>query len=142
MSADIDTMPAGPELDALVYAKVLGRKWDEARCRACGGEIVPHPNYPGCWIDNCSLRPIPKGDERADAIAKYSSDLRLAWIVVEHMRAQGWALDSYHSGATEEGHPWSDAIFMRELVAEHSDRAATLPLAICRAALKAAGGGA
>jgi hypothetical protein len=136
MSTDIDTMPAGAELDALVSAKVLGRKWDETRCRVCGWPIVPTGKR-GCWKDNCALRPRPA--RRADEPANYSTDLEMAWLVVEHMRAQGWALDSYHSGATEEGHPWSDAIFMRELVAEHSDRAATLPLAICRAALKAVG---
>lgn len=62
--SDFDSMPAGPKMDALVGEHLMGWKWDESDCRICGWPIVPN-SEPGCWADNCSMRPAP--ERRADA---------------------------------------------------------------------------
>jgi hypothetical protein len=153
MSTAAAILPAGRELDALVLAQVFGFKWDETRCRACGGHIVPHPEYPGCWADNCSMRPIPKGDERADAIAKYSTEDGAALIVVKQMIA---LLDKDRTA--EKGWPSHRVELVYDIVLGGWSanfgglpvHGATFADAICRAALammpalnrQAAGGGA
>lgn len=136
MSTSIDAMPAGREMDALVAEKVMGAKWDEKRCRVCGWPLDPEGGL--CRPDDCSERPQRKGDGRADAHAFYSTDITAAWLVVERMREMGYALDSWSSGNGDTDHPWTDAIFVKELD-ETLCREKTFPLAICRAALKAVG---
>lgn len=135
MSAE--QLTVGPELDMLVAQKVFGWKWDEKRCRACGGTIVPHPDFPGCWIDNCSMRPIPKDEERADAILNYSGDIKAAWSVVEHLRAQGYvvAVVTCRSGWACDIGP-GDMSYL-DMMRGYGEESA--PLAICRAALQAVG---
>jgi hypothetical protein len=120
---------AGRELDALVAEKVMG--W---RCRGL------HP------IHECPV--FATG--RADTLAPhFSTDIAAAWQVVEKMGADGWNVSLYvhrgehggcgcsitcpygpcekHGNAVETWHGVEDV------------RGATVPLAICLAALKAVG---
>lgn len=65
-------------------AEALGRKRpsEEGRCDACGWPVVEEGGQ-GCWPSNCSMRPIPKGDSRADAPARYDLDWSATGPLVE-----------------------------------------------------------
>ncbi|MDQ4121691.1 MAG: hypothetical protein M3209_09625 [Acidobacteriota bacterium] len=80
-------LTAGRELDLLIRDKVLKRKFPENRCPVCGWRLAESQEM-GCLPNDCSLRPAP--DRRADEPAAYSSLINMAWIVVEHLREQGW----------------------------------------------------
>jgi len=75
-------MKAGRELDALVAEKVMGLAWDESRCRICGWGLKGSVDG-GCVIDNCCERPAPM--KRADEPGRYSTDIAIAWKVVEKL---------------------------------------------------------
>ncbi len=126
---NINTMPAGRELDALVATKVMG--WRTAHFDASYGK----------WIG------VPLDDYWEDVPA-YSTDLAAAWplldrfgfVVGPHFQA-GWSTDP--SGMPRDGwfvfRDWESSV--RSTFDEDSDRwalaiAETLPLALCRAALK------
>lgn len=129
---DVDKMEAGHELDKLVAELVMG-------CTVRVGD--------GGWY-YCSCPEIkhkpPHGDRKArrpivGAIKEYSENIKAAWQVVETMSAIGFDMtistcndgDGYHCRiATDAGTP----SFWREIADEVED---TVPLAICRAALKA-----
>ncbi len=69
--------------------------------------------------------------------ASYSTQLSVAWLVVEAMREKGWSveLDVYSDGAVlDQGCYWAE--FRIEMQGARTT-APTMPLAICRAALKA-----
>lgn len=129
------THNAGRKLDALVAEKVMGRKWDEARCRICGWPIVDN-QMKGCVKDNCSMRPYP--DRHADEPASYSTDLAAAWRVVEQLTASGFHFLLLKSADSK----LSIASFYLG-PQDRSDESATdssTTLAICLAALKATEG--
>jgi len=69
----------------------------------------------------------------------YSTDIAAAWAVVEKMEADGWGHDHLrHSAAAEQ--PEYRFGFMQSgkgIRSRVADEAETMPLAICRAALKA-----
>lgn len=79
-------------LDREIHEKVMRVTWDESRCRVCGWPMdLGEGQGPTCLPDNCSMRPAPQ--RRADAIPAYSSDIAMAWPVVEQMRAEGFYID-------------------------------------------------
>src|SRR5688572_21125461 len=119
-------MPAGPEMDALVSAKVLGIVWDETRCRVCGWTLVEEGGM-GCWASNCSMRPPP--DRRADGPARYSKRIEFAVAILR--AAQDYELRSYGAGAAFAGVVLGGSL--GEATADGDTDA--IPLAICRAAL-------
>lgn len=125
---NVDQMPAGIEMDALIAEKVIGAKWDESRCRVCGFSLDPDGKM--CRSDDCSMRPVPA--RRADAIAPYSTDIAAAWQVVERLRfcvvTRVMSRGTYKAIAKVSR--------SKPQVSAHAE---TAPLAICRAALVACG---
>jgi hypothetical protein len=123
MMTDANTLPAGRELDAEIASAVFKM---EVCKNAKGGWSLGPAN----WWDF-------SGDmQLANPLPEYSSDIAMAWTVVEHLQtlsAQGdihieclegmWSVSSCYESSWEK---WS-----------HAD---TAPLAICRAALAAVGG--
>jgi hypothetical protein len=134
---DIDTLDAGRELDAMVAERVMGWRWLNYR-----------------WHDGTSKQLLwpsdadeqPRGDD-FDRLydgrlvpwdINYSTDIAAAWQVVEHFHEQrGWFVSiqsdggwNFHNNGTTKG--WEVTIGR-----EGEAFAPTLPLALCRAALKA-----
>jgi hypothetical protein len=132
---NIDTLEAGRELDALVAEKVMGWTWPDDRCPICGWSFSDTAAE-GCVPGDCSQRPIPTVPESED-YPHYSTDITAAWEVVEKMLGQlpqqdihfqhleytGWGVGTCFN--KEEG-GWDEWMYGE-----------TLPIAICRAALKA-----
>jgi len=68
-------MPAGRELDALIWLMLEGKPLDLSKCRYVDGDVQPHVGYPGGHIS-----PPP-----------YSTSIEAAWKVMEKMEtAHGW----------------------------------------------------
>lgn len=116
---DIDTMPAGREMDALV-AEMMGispRVWLETDCACayCGQQA----RWCGtrAWCSQCS-------EWRHCPYKEYSDEIDPAWEVVEKMSP---FIELVRGGAD-----WVVIVPDRAEV-----QAETAPLAICRAALKA-----
>jgi hypothetical protein len=107
---DINRMQAGREMDALVAEKVMG----------CN-HVIRHLTGWVCADDH-------------QAVPKYSVDIAAAWEVVGKLQKQGMAMSLVFGVYTWEC-KFGDAsdVFGQ---AKHSD----VPLAICRAALKAVEG--
>jgi len=111
---DIDKMPAGPEMDALI-AKVGGFEvLGFAHCE---------PGYEGLgyiYIDGC-----------LEVVKPYSTTDHEAILILEVLYDQGWEWELSHS--------WGENWFECHLSSGPNDQIAygdTLSLAICRAVLK------
>jgi len=124
MGMDIDKLEAGPELDALVAARVMGLT------------VVRDPvSERGVSIGEAG----PKGFD----LKKYSTEIAAAWEVLEKLRCMlskgkfGWV----HVCAGPKNDGWEvqfvQAKFMEPGEIDFFLQAETAPLAICRAALKA-----
>lgn len=130
-------MNAGRQLDALIAEKVMGWKWADAKYYGW----KQFSNYPP-EIESVSTTKLlvpPDGPDRL--IPGYSTEIAAAWEVVEKVRAlpeaQGWGV---MVGALPSG---TFQCWLKYRDCENTDineRAATAPLAICLAALKAVGG--
>ena len=146
---DIDTMPAGAEIDALIEREVRGIVWDESLCRVCGWPLSTVRGV-GCLLGNCSLRPVPK--KRADAPAPYSTDRATTLHIADHLHELLYAeTETAHYNYLTlvcTGHTtgWA-ASFDFDLDTEWYEhpsrypfaaRGETLELAVCRASYKAA----
>ena len=110
---DIDTMPAGREMDALVAEKVMG--WDI--CWA-----VPYKDG-----TKCPLR------SNGEQVPHYSIDIAAAWGVVGKLLKNRVL---HVCGSVKDG--WD--VWIPEVAtgaAPKTSKCDTFPLAICRAALKA-----
>lgn len=113
---EILNMPAGREMDALIGEYVFGWK------KGTFPVYEPMKSKHGDYI----VRPI----------AQYSTDIAVAWEVVEWIQKNGYSFE-----LTEHADPQGDYILQvwrRDM--ERDDfiaRAETVPLAICRAALLA-----
>ena len=100
----IDEMPAGREMDALVWLALEGRPIDDIlTCRFVDGDIQPHAGYP---VGHISPPHYSTDDALALTLLEYDND---------SVPLEGWNWDN----------PEAFGI------------ADTLPLAICRAVLKA-----
>ena len=108
---NIDEMPAGREMDALVAEKVFG---------------VPHED---CF-DVYGGKRCVKDDEYGGPQC-YSTDIAAAWEVVEKIR------EDYEPRIELWDEGWEVTILTGTDRGSASGRALTAPLAICRAALKA-----
>ena len=138
LTADsIDELAAGRELDALVAEHVEGWTWDPWK----GGNriervlMAPKPTtvmlFVGAYVLAGEL-------VITDNLPHYSTDIAAAWQVVEAMHGRGlrYAIKGYFEGVASHGcifddENWVDSNPLYKAVAE------TVPLAICRAALKA-----
>ena len=137
-----DMMEAGREMDALVAEKVMGLPKvsslnKDSRCPITGGEM--RMGIDRAWCFDCSTWHYGPHKE-------YSADISAAWEVVEKMQWKGfiWSMN-YRNPAM------SDLKYMPyvgfwhytdgKLDKQGYSDALELPLAVCRAALKAAGKG-
>ncbi|HEX8564107.1 MAG TPA: hypothetical protein VF648_00465 [Pyrinomonadaceae bacterium] len=151
-----EILTAGRELDLLVQEKVLKKAFPSDRCPVCGWQLA-ETQEAGCLPNDCSQRPAPL--TRADEPPAYSSLINMAWIIVEHLRRQGWLVTvkempdgfPFEIGAMErEGEinrravcelrwmPTNEHENTRKRINCHPFAAPdTAPLAICLAALEA-----
>ena len=127
-------MPAGPELDALVAERVLG--WVRHRSKLESGRwsLFPPGEAPD-WM-------VPATDGAGPPITSwepYSADMTAAWRVVAHLHSRRFSaavsLDVDHTQGDAFAYFRGQAPRRRGRDPEGSARAATAPLAICRAAL-------
>lgn len=120
----------GRQLDILVAEKVM--------------RLEPWPGFPGAFRAPIIL---PGQTPKPCAPPEYSTDIAAAWEVVEKLREQGAAFCIEQHPMAEEPTVWfltdknmSEGIIPTDHQEHISATAATVPLAICLAALKAAGG--
>ena len=112
-----ETLVAGRELDALVAEKVMG--------------------HTVTWLATAISPAQPHYVDRAIAcgyllVEYYSTDIGAAWQVVERMRELNYGI------AISDGPAWSFAVAPNDDAGDVTcELADTLPLAICRAALRA-----
>lgn len=138
---DIDKLEAGRELDALIAERVMGWKWCASPNTFKPGRpwrrwlAEPYRNMP-VW-DGVTEMPIDGLFDEESNVLYYSTDIAAAWEVVEKLR-ETWPVVLVTVGPkhydveinTDKGSP-SHYRLVEDAQAE------TLPLAICRAALKA-----
>lgn len=142
---DIDTLPAGRELDALVAEKVMGLMDHGAREQHEWGDDFDVPDYhsghcckwcgvyePTCGCPKDDVGPCVKEPQ------PYSTSIAAAWDVVEKMSSDhGYWMTLQHE--TDGSGPIALCQFSKDGSPTIHAYGDTAPLAICRAALKAAG---
>lgn len=121
---------AGPREIDMQIAVLMGGLWDR-------GSLFSHVKLPTGW-----LLVTDRGTIYEDALPYYSTDIAAAFQVVEKMRANGWVFGTDCEGVADKpATPWYAYFAAPDPFAEnhavHSALEAALPLAICRAALKA-----
>lgn len=135
---NIDQMPAGPEMDALVAEKVMDWKRLIAAFYKTDGTMEGDP--PKSFLKK---RNLPR---QKFMIPRYSAEIESAWDVVEKTwpvvpdQKSGFLGFLQHStGKWGVSYIYSDCSLMKTTTGESVilSLAETLPLAICRAALKA-----
>ena len=112
---DIDQMEAGRAIDLLVARLTSPRGWDE----------IYHPQG-SCGFTGCSMC--------EPSCPRYSSDIAMAWLVVEKLRSQGFDvwLHIYDTFTSCEFFKH----FPEKMESAGRANAPTAAIAICRAALK------
>ena len=128
MDGNIDNMLAGAELDALIAEKVMG--WDHVR------KIEPRSSiYGPCSPYYIGRENITDGDFD-EPVPHYSTYIGTAWQVVEKMQANKWWFDAdWELGEL----PWAAFFVDRDsfgYIGVYGSNAESMPLAVCRAALK------
>ena len=111
---DIDTMPAGRELDALVAEKVVKRD---------------------IHVYECPASPFSRKNGRCCCVPHYSTYIAAAWEVVEKLRADGYRFRGVEEHDEDPG--WRCLVGKPSFYPSYEAHADTAPLAICPAALKA-----
>ena len=131
---NIDEMPAGREMDALVAEKVMG--WNHIHDRAVRLMGLP-PEATVMWGEDVCPHLLP--------ILSYSTDIANAWRIVETLATEGYLTSvAWEPGRDGRSYASVQMILDRNLIAdlvlnnprEMDGRGRTAPLAICRAALK------
>ncbi len=142
---EIEALPAGRELDALVSCQVCGRPaaLKPMYNTGCDG-FVPCPfcERPGDYGGACAQEHqgedyCREGEDGLEWVPAYSADIAAAWQVVEELGVDGWEYEIGNSGEGERKHytllvSGGPATGVWEL-----GDGPTPPLAICRAALLA-----
>ena len=156
--AEIDAMPAGREMDALVAERVMGLVIHKAGDLDLGWEQKGGPTPPewhmrGIEKDVLMVERVPPpGYYRYIGIPHYSTDIAAAWELVEQLRKLGWFIlfgNNGHNRGDPANPIWWANFYQQDMkkfwagdrnkYGESShERGGTAPLAICRAALKAA----
>lgn len=123
---NVDDMPAGREMDALVAEKVMGWILSPAKWLVRDRKAIAIPGNP--------IGPKTWEDLDAPGLPRYSTDIAAAWQVVEKLFAIGsfFSVESPNNGVG-----WSCGITRGRDTIEYI-LADSAPLAICRAALLAA----
>tara|TARA_Y100000310_G_scaffold189061_1_gene189026 strand:- start:7047 stop:7487 length:441 start_codon:yes stop_codon:yes gene_type:complete len=140
-NTEVDKLEAGRELDALVAEKVMG--WNVWRSKY-GYFNVEHPDMPSQVSGHGTERyspqtgkklPAPKWwDDWAVDIPMWSTDISAAWEVVEKLDCLQFNLGRENCAGIRFDAAFYDDLDMKDKVHAMAD---TVPLAICRAALKA-----
>jgi hypothetical protein len=133
---DIDLMPAGREMDALVAEKVMGEPkpiivddWDSVFSRWLDGCPIESPKE--AWLEACLYE---HGDTQEWIPRPFSTDIAAAWQVMEKLK------DKFFCGIEFCGDCWQASMQEREGGLDYVEgNADTAPIAICRVALKAMG---
>ncbi len=117
MTIDVTTLTAGRGLDRLIAEKVMG--YDASNLVRMPVPVVESLLFRSDWH-------FPNGTR----LPAYSTDIAAAWEVVEAMQTKGWC--------------WTVVSFGRQVrvkfhnsVLAHDDMSETVPLATCRAAIRA-----
>lgn len=76
MTPDIMAMPAGREMDALVWMAINGQKPNILICRYVDGDYQPHAGYPVGHISP----------------PHYSTDIAVAWEAMEKFKERSWSI--------------------------------------------------
>jgi len=121
----IDDMPAGREMDALIAEKIFGKVKCQAKCHNPGVRA---------WLDGRYCYALPGSPQDGAELLLYSHDISAAWEVVEKM---GMIMDLFYRPDVIPkwaGNKWYCKFECHDRQGYSS--AETLPLAICRAALK------
>lgn len=130
--SDIDEMEVGHKLDALVAEKVMGWKWYHARAFAGNwvNRLIPD-DAPAEYLPG----KIDTGHQAPFYGPNYSHDIKAAWEVVEKMEEGEWQFQASNTI------PNSDPIIYEWEFTNVGKRGDALefsmPMAICKAALKA-----
>lgn len=122
---DIDTLKAGPELDRLIAERVMG--WHRGKGSAI---LTPSTETPDNWYNE-------HGKKQAHV---YSDDFacRVAWSPSMNIIAAWEVLDVFRDFSIRQSTPTKQVVLQpTSLYPGVSAEAETVPLAICRAALKA-----
>lgn len=123
---DIDTMPGGREMDALVAEKIMG--WSGIVCYAAEDDYSGIP--PGCVVSQGIFWRPP--------VLYYSTDIAAAWEVVEKLHSLGyWVRIRSAMDAKLQTRGWAVCIGKFWNREGFGDWAEIAPTAVCRAALKA-----
>ena len=129
---DIDKLEACRELDALIAEKVMGWKWFIGVANLGSGPKYRYLDEPRVWNpprvewDGKTEMPVNHPIIDTQRHPDYSSDIAAAWEVVE--KYKGWGSGVQVRIVNR---------FAQALILEQHSQADTVPLAICRAALKA-----
>jgi len=151
-AAEIDAMPAGPEMDALVAERVMGwhmYHYDKDVPSACYWMLLDSEGDPAVFEVPYNAMEKRTEAEAWAACPKFSTDIAAAWTVFEKLPGPERRL--HDSGQGVEGryvvkcnaHSWgagTDFAYYADderTVIQIEGEANTTPLAICRAALKA-----
>lgn len=114
---EIMALPAGRELDALVFEHVIGHR--KVFRHSDGTPLCLGTDGSWCEVNKCGIN---------NAAGRYSTDIRAAWeVVVELMKGRkygAFVADGYDAGAK-----WLAGFGNNSATADNA------PLAICRAAL-------
>jgi hypothetical protein len=133
---EIDYLPAGRELDALVAQKVMGL----SPCDAWKEDMDLGPRYwaeklCGTWESPSSHECYPKDTKIQDlegGLSYYSTSIEAAWGVVEKLSHLPFCLNM-NTALRDDITPNTWCVWWGILPATYAD---TAPLAICKAALK------
>jgi hypothetical protein len=131
------------DLDAQVHAQVMGLTWDASRCRICGWPLESEPFYCRPPAD-CRFSPRPM--VWAVTPRPYSTNVQIAWVVVDHLHEHGYAVTiEYGRFDSMTDAPGYEVTFRRQGDVHASGPsstgyAATVAEAICLAALEVARG--
>jgi hypothetical protein len=122
-------MNAGRALDALVAEKVMGCK--VFAVKRYDGEVL---RYRCDCAAGTPQAPLHSDDFIDHTIKRYSEDWRVAGEVVERLNAHGWLIGMCYQRPSPPGYYLA---LTNGNMEPARGEAETLPLAICRAALKA-----
>src|SRR5262245_9196319 len=136
----IDKLEPGRELDALIAEKVMGWKWYVGVANLGSGPKYRYLDEPNEWNplrpewDGVTEMPIGHPAAQDSRFPYYSDDISAAWLVVEKLTTTTKQWFHYEQSSTT-----CTAIFQNDAYEgwDACSEADTVPLAICRAALKA-----
>lgn len=136
----VDDLPAGPRLDALVAEKVMG--WEQKVIRWNWVDLGKEEAHIDgvcdgvCWTRPDGI-PIPEA-----GLPPYSTDIKAAMEAISKLNEQGWnsvLIGPRHLKGPNFRLGWHVSFHKIESWGNSKSVGADLPLAICRAAIKAKG---